>query len=245
MKTNNTGFDFIANQEATSSVESRKLGHTTRLIDLSKARAIEVMRAIADTKEPVKKTMVDQLESGKAEELIKLIESTIKPEDLIADSTFLADCTEEEFSKLLESRRSDRSKKLKAGATINVTNCSAYIGAMYAEMLIRIAWNKPYAAGSNETMVDESDITSIQKKIKSLQSKKCRLKKTAEFVADDRIELEAVEAEIARLSEFRPTITTKQVIKSVDTETIREALLKVQATLSVEDLDKFKKAGLL
>lgn len=164
---------------------------------------------------------------------------------MIADSTFLADCTEEEFSKLLESRRSDRSKKLKAGATINVTNCSAYIGAMYAEMLIRIAWNKPYAAGSNETMVDESDITSIQKKIKSLQSKKCRLKKTAEFVADDRIELEAVEAEIARLSEFRPTITTKQVIKSVDTETIREALLKVQATLSVEDLDKFKKAGLL
>jgi hypothetical protein len=245
MKTTSTNFDFVENTTTSNSVESRKLQHTTQLIDLSKTRAVEIMRAIGKAQGDDKTKMVSQIKSGKADDLIELIGSVIKEDDIKSDSTFLNDCTEDEFSKLLESRRSDRSKKLKDGPLSNVSTCTSYIGAMYAECLVRIAWNKPYASGSNEVQVDETDLDSVKRKIKSLQSKKCRLAKTAKFDENDQKELEAVEAEIARLSEFRPTIVAKSVVKSVNVEVLREALQKVQGSLSAEDLDKYKKAGLL
>lgn len=245
MKTNTTNFDFIENTAATSSVESRKLQHTNQLIDLSKARAVEIMRLISKANETDKTRMISQIKSGKADDLIALIGTCISEDDIKSDSIFLNDCSDDEFSKLLESRRSDRSKKLKDGPTSNVSVCQSYIGAMYAEILVRLAWNKPYASGSNEVQVDENDLDSVKRKIKSLQSKKCRLAKTAKFDENDRIELEAVEAEIARLSEFRPNIISKSVVKSVNVEVLREALQKVQGSLSAEDLDKYKKAGLL
>jgi vacuolar-type H+-ATPase subunit I/STV1 len=203
------------------------------------------MRAIGKADKETTTKMTDQIRSGKADDLINLIQSVISEDDIKSDSKFLADCTEDEFSKLLESRRSDRSKKLKDRPLSNVSTCTSYIGAMYAELLVRSAWNKPYASGTNEVQVDESDLDSVKRKIKSLQSKKCRLAKTAQYDENDQKELDAVNAEIARLSEFRPTIVSKSVVKSVDVETIRAALQQVQHTLSAEQLDQYKKAGLL
>lgn len=237
-------FDFVQATESTP-VESRKLPHTNRLIDTSKARAIEIMRGIGQAEADDKSQMIDWIDSGKAEDLIQLIGRFIDQETIKADAQFLKDASEDELSKLLESRRSDRSKTLRKGPRSSVTVCQQYIATMYAELLVREAWGKPYAGGTTESVVDETDLEAVKRKIKSLQSKKCRLNKTAQFVEADRIELEAVEAEIARLSSFRPKIAAKTVVKSADVSAIREALQLIQHTLSAEELDKYKKAGLL
>jgi len=237
-------FDFVQAAESTP-VESRKLQHTNRLIDSSKARAIEIMRGIGQAEADDKSQLIAWIDSGKAEDLIQLINRFIDQETIKADAQFLGSASEDELSKLLESRRSDRSKTLRKGPRSSVTVCQQYIATMYAELLVREAWGKPYAGGTTESVVDEQDLDAVKRKIKSLQSKKCRLNKTAEFVEADRIELEAVEAEIARLSSFRPKIAAKTAVKSADVSAIREALQLVQHTLSAEELDKYKKAGLL
>lgn len=247
MTTKTTGFDFIADTTETSNnAESRKLQHTNRLIDLSKARAVEIMKHISKASAEDKSLLIAMIDSGKAEDLITLIDSAINSDDQVKDSEFLADCKENEFSKLLESRRSDRSKKFKLGARANVTNCQNYIAAMYAEVLIRKAWNKPYASSSQTALVDESDLEAIKKKVKSLQSKKCRLAKTAEFVEADKIELTAVTEEIARLNSFRPAIVSKTMVKSADAETVRNALKLIDPSQLDENvLAQLKVAGLL
>ena len=239
-------FDFIANADEAQTSESRKLQHTNMLIAESKTKAVEVMQFVAKQTDDLKTEYADMIRSGKAEDLIKLITTAVSEERIVEDAKFLSDCSEEEFSKLLESRRSDRSKKLKEGPLSNVSTCQSYIGAMYAELLVRQAWGKPYNASSSDTVVDEKDLIAVGKKIRSLQSKKSRLTKSAKYDEADRIELEAVTAEIARLNKFRPTISSTTVIKSADAETVREALASLdQSKLSPEILAQLQKANLI
>jgi len=237
-------FDFVQAAES-QPAESRKLQHTSRLIDSSKARAIEIMRSIGQAEAEDKSQMIAWIDSGKAEDLIKLIGAFIDDDAIKADAEFLSTASEDELSKLLESRRSDRSKTLRKGPRSNVSVCQQYIATMYAELLVREAWGKPYAGVTTAAAVDERDLDAVNRKIKSLRSKKSRLKKSAEFVEADRIELEAVEAEIDRLAAFRPAVAAKTTVKSADVSAIREALQLVQHKLSAEELDKYKKAGLL
>lgn len=244
--TNKPDLSFIEATTTTNLNDSRKLAHTNQLIDVSRAKAQEVIKAISLATPDVRSQMVSQLNSGDYTELTSLMTGVITEDIVKADSTFLADCSADEFSKLLESRRSDRSKKLKDGPTKSMTNLIAYLGAVYAEMLIRLAWNKPYAPGTSESEVDTNDLDAISRKIKSLQSKQCRLNKTAPYNAEDAKALEGVKLEISRLQSFRPTVATKTTIKSAPVETLRKALEQIdKSKLDTDTLDKLQKAGLL
>jgi len=224
-------FDFASTTTTESNV--RKLDHTAMLISTSRARAISVIKTVKDgsleLKELANKMMIDGIPS----DLISLINLTITEDDIKEDAKLLSTASEEELSRLLESRRSDRSKLKAKGLRTSLDVTTGYIAAMYAELLVREAWNKPYAA-ADTTVFDSDDQDAIKKKIKSLQSKKCRLAKTAEYVPADKVELEATVEEINRLSALRPTgsITSKTIIKSEDAELIRAAI----ANMNIDEL---------
>jgi uncharacterized protein YigA (DUF484 family) len=115
---------------------------------------------------------------------------------------------------------------------------------MYAELMIRERTGKPYTGSSNGTAsdLDESDLDAINRRIKSLQSKQCRLKPLAEYNETARAELAEVVNEIARLGALRPNnrTTTKTVVKDLSVDQVREALKQINPEdLSGDDAEKF------
>jgi hypothetical protein len=230
-------FDLMSTDPTATGI--RKLDHTAQLIGVSRTRANGIISTVnknPDLHDLAKKVMSD----GSPTDLISLIHSTVSDDTIKEDQEVLTGASDEELARLLESRRSERSKmKTKGNGGYTVPVLSAYIAAMYAEILVRNVWDKPYVQNSVE--FDSTDQNEITKKIKSLQSKKCRLAKTAPFIPADQVELEITVAEISRLSSLRPagSVNTKTVIKSEDAENIRLVL----AALNVEDLPADQQAA--
>ena len=232
---------FVFEQNTTEDSNSRKLDHTAVLIGRSKERAIGIITTVKDGDQDLK-DLATKMFDGDVADLIKLIESTVAKDTLVADAKLLEGADDDELSRLLESRRSDRSKTKSKGLKTSMAVTVGYISAMYAEMMIREFWQKPYNASTN-TVFDASDQDALRKKIKSLRSKKCRLAKTAKFVQEDAVELAATEAEIARLNGFRDvaTVNSKVILKDVDTEVLRTALSGLDvSTLNAEDQAKLE-----
>ena len=240
--TNSNPFDFAAETNKTS--ESRKLDLTPVLIGTSNQRASELMMKVS--KDPSLHALANKaLDSGEPSDLINLITTVLGEEQVKADSKLLEGADDYQFSHLLESRRSDRSKSKTKGPKTSVGVCKTYISSMYAELVIREAWNKPYTGQTNATIIDmdalANDQDAVTRKIKSLQSKKSRLKALAGYDANAKIELAEVEAEIARLNELRPNTrsTVKTVVKDIDVNELRDALKKIDpATLPEDDQAK-------
>lgn len=245
IQTTNNPFEFT--QQDTAETQSRKLDFTPSLIAQSNARAIELMKSVSTNPElyDLANTALDGL---KPQDLIDLINAVFNDETIQDDSKLLTGADDDQLSRLLESRRSDRSKAKAKNPRSSVAVCRTYISAMYAELLIRSIWNKPYQsadAGLNMSELAE-DKEALTRKIKSLQSKKCRLGKTAPYVEADAAALEEVEAEIDRLNSLRPNtrVVSKTVIRDADTETIRQALSMIDLA-SLEDADREKYEALI
>lgn len=232
-KTDSNPFDFSAEQSTTS--ESRKLDLTPILIGTSNTRATELMQSVS--KKPELHALANKaIDNGQPQDLIDLIKAVYDDEMIQTDSKILEGADEDQLSRLLESRRSDRSKAKAKGPRSNITVCRTYISAMYAEMLIREYWQKPYA-GTNANDVNPEDLDAVISRIRSLQSKKSRLKKLAEYDQQARAEFAKVEAEIERLNELRPTTrtVTKTVIKDLSSEQLRQLLKAIDPASLPED----------
>ena len=228
-------FDFSAMPVENKS-ESRRLDYTPALIDFANRRAQELMlnqvKLRPDLTSSVQKVLKDLNPNDLADLLTDYFGETID-----SDAEVLDGCDDNQLGRLLESRRSDRSKaKTKYSKQPNMSNCKSYLSAMYAELMIRVQTGKPYSGSTNgqSVDVDESDLEAISRRVKSLQSKKCRLKPLAEYDDSAREDLEEVEAEINRLNSLRPNTraTTKVVVKDLSVDQIRAAL----KSISVEDL---------
>ncbi len=237
-------FDFGTSSTVTTS-STRRLDYTPVLIDKANTRASELMMNVS--KQPELYDLVNKaLDDGNPQDLIDLIKAVYDDATLKEDATILDGCDEDQLSRLLESRRSDRSKAKKKGPRTNVTVCKTYISSMYAELLIREYWNKPYTgqAGTSAADLDTTDQTAIAKKVKSLQSKKCRLGKIAQYDDVAKKELDEVNAEIARLNALRPTVktgATKTVVKDTDVEQLRN----IVKTLDISSLPEDQQAKAL
>lgn len=231
-------FDF-ANAAEQPTNQSRRIDYTPQLIALSNQRATELMHSVKDRPELFElanKVITD----CDVNELITLIGSVYDDDAIQADSQILVGATDDVLSRLLESRRSDRSKAKAKNPKSNVNVCITYFSAMYAELLIRSYWKKPYSSTGSADVSDASyteDREALERKIKSLQSKKCRLTKTAPYVQADKLALQEVDSEIERLSNFRPNtpVSAKTVLKGLDLDQIRNILKDVDlSTLSPE-----------
>jgi len=238
-QTTSNPFVFTATDVKNST--TRKLDYTPVLIDRANQRASELMMSVTQKPE-LFETANYALDSGEPTDLIDLIMAVYDADQINSDAQVLAGCDADQLSRLLESRRSDRSKAKHKGPRTNVQVCKTYISSMYAELMIRDFWNKPYV-GTQTVEVNTSDMSAVSKKIKSLQSKKCRLRKIAQYDVAARDELAEVAAEIDRLNSLRPTsrIVTKSIVKDLQVEQLREILKRVDpTTLSADDQAKFE-----
>lgn len=164
----------------------------------------------------------------------------------VPDKALLDGATDDELSRLLESRRSDRSKAKKSGLT-TLDNIRRYISAWIAELVIREASGKAYKAPSSGQLGDfeSTDRDEITKKIKSLQSKKCRLNQAYRTVVAAGIDspelakqIDEIEAEIKRLNEMRGTTPR---VKSTDTVVTDSQITAYLQSLSAEQLEELLK----
>lgn len=245
IKTQNE-FDFI---EATTTVnaEGRKLGHTAELIAKADVKALELMKFAVSLEDAEKARWTTELKAGDVQDMFNWFTKLVDEDQQREEAQFLLTATTDELARLLESRRSDRSKLKKKGTTSSYVTCQKYLGAVYAEMLVRLAMDKPYNANAaEEHSLDVEDMEAVKRKVKSLQSKKCRLAAVAKYDPQVQLELDDVVAEIDRLNSLRPNVSTKVTVKSADAETIRMALSQLNIDkLDVDTLNKLKVAGLI
>ena len=244
-------FDFEPSD--TTSTASRRLDYTPALISLSNQRATELMTTVG--KNPELHPLANKaLDDGQPQDLIDLIKAVYNDEQLKTDAALLDGCDENQLGRLLESRRSDRSKSKKKGPRSSAVVCRTYISSMYAEMLIREYWNKPYTGQSNIASYDidalKDDPDALSRKIKSLQSSKSRISKLAEYDDDAKAKLAEIEAKIARLNSLRPTtrVRNRTIVKDIGIDKIRDMLSTIDpATLPEGEqaklLELMKKLG--
>lgn len=230
-------FDLSAE---TNNTENQSQDFGPELIGLSRSRAANLMMAVA--KDSSLQELGTKMLQGNPADLIELIGKVYDDEAIKADSMMLDGATEEHLSSLLESRRSERSKTKRNLTTAK--DVKKYVAAMYAELLIREYWQKPYSStSSGGIVVDVNDMDTVNRKIASLRSKKSRLKKLAAYEPAAAEELEAIESELDELTALRPTTktVTKTVIKDASVDQIRNALKLVDASkLSEEEQAKLQ-----
>lgn len=240
-RTNSNPFEFASNSAAPS--QAHKLDYTPALISLSNNRAAELM--IHVSKHPDLHALANSaIDSGDVDDLIDLINAVYNGETINTDAAVLDGCDDDQLARLLESRRSDRSKAKAKDLRSSHAICMTYISSMYAELLVRVKTGKPYSGTSSSTKdLDESDLKAVTARIKSLQSKQSRLNKLAQYDAAAAEELKSVKAEIARLNALRPgtRVVTQTTIKDVNVDTIRAALKQVKLEdLSEEQLAQYE-----
>lgn len=228
---NKTNFNFNFG-EGTVSNGRNQIRFTAQLNAVADQRAQEALRAASQDQKLFDMANA-AFDSGDAAQLFNFLETTVG-NNIATDAEMLDGATEKEFDSMLESRRSDRSKTKKKGLKSSAAVALKYLSCGYAEMLVRTAWNKPYDATQSTIDVDTEDLDAINRKIKSLQSKKSRLNKLVELgdeVAHQ--QYDEVVSEIDRLQQFRPSTrsTVKAVIKDVDTDTLRTALSNVDTSM--------------
>ena len=237
----------------TTAVENgvRKLDHTAALIGLANTRATDLMKKVSTDRADLIDLANRMMNDGDRDDLVELIDSVYDAEQIATDAAeALAGAGDDELDKLLESRRSDRSKAKAKGIKSSVAVCKTYISAMYAELMIRSVTGKALADSNRSAEIDfealGADMDALSKKVKSLQTKKCRLAKLAGYDEAARDELQKTNEEIARLNALRPTVKTtgKTAVKSIPIDTLRTALSTLDPSqLTEEMVELMKKLG--
>lgn len=233
---------------STEATGTRRLSYSAALIARANELAQKVILGGTEHAELAQKVISDAMTG----DLLQLIDLTIGAEAIKSEADVLNGCSDEELAKLLESRRSDRSKAKKKGPATSMVVCKTYISAFIAELLVRQKLGKDYqsAGSSRAAEYDPAELAKDQealvRKIKSLQSKQCRLKKLADVDPGAKEQYDQVVAEIARLNELRVgktrVTTQKIVIKADELTAVREMLKTIDpTTLAGDDAEKFEK----
>jgi hypothetical protein len=240
-KTNNTteamGFNFAEAAVSTAST-GRTIPGSTELISTCNSLALDAIK-LASTDPEIGK-LAAAVQSGDHDALCAFVDKAIK----VPSADILDGATEDELSRLLESRRSDRSKAKKAGLT-TLDTIRRYISAWVAELVIREKSGKAYRAPSTSELgtFESTDRDEITKKIKSLQSKKCRLNQAMKTIMAAGIDspelkkqLDDVDAEIQRLNAMRGTQPKAPKVSTVDVVPSNEQLRAVLAGMTPEEI---------
>lgn len=242
VKNNQATNPFVFDNTQSDTTQTRRLDYTAELIATANSRAQELMVAVG--KKPELFDLANlAIDGGDPQDLINLIAAVYDDETIKSDAKLLDGADENQLSRLLESRRSDRSKAKKKDPRSSALVCRTYISAMYAELLIRDYWQKPYAGTATGIEVDEDDLDTITRKIKSLQSKKSRLRKLAEYDEAAQVELQEVEDEIDRLNQLRPNgrRQSRTVVKDLSIDQVRSVLLQINPDeLSGDELSRYE-----
>lgn len=174
-------------------------------------------------------TACSEVQKGGMEALQALVDENIDPSEISQMADELGD-DESNLKGLLESRRSDRSKSKKKLSSLD--GFRKYVSAWIAELAVREALGLSYKAPTESTEYGSfvsDDYEVITKKIKSLQSKKCRFNATLKYVESEelQLELQEIQAEIDRLNQMRGVSTrvkSTDTVKAVSLDELRSAI---------------------
>jgi cell division protein FtsB len=238
-----TGFTFTGTTAQAST--GRTIPGSAELISTCNTLALDAIK-LASTDPEIGK-LAAAVQSGDHEALVAFVDKAIE----VPDKSMLDGATEDELSRLLESRRSDRSKAKKAGLT-TLDTIRRYISAWIAELVIRAASGKAYKAPSTGFSVEDmdgADRDTITKKIKSLQSKRCRLNQAYRAIvaagaqnAELKNQIDQLDAEIKKLNDLRGV--QPKAVKTSNTVPTNDQLAAYLKSLSTEELqDMLAKAA--
>lgn len=238
-----TGFNFA--DTSVQAVTGRTIPGSQELISTCNTLALDAIK-LASTDPEIGK-LAAAVQSGDHEALVAFVDKAVN----VPDKSMLDGATEDELSRLLESRRSDRSKAKKAGLT-TLDTIRRYISAWIAELVIRAASGKAYKAPSTGFSVEDmdgADRDTITKKIKSLQSKRCRLNQAYRAIVaagaqntELKNQIDQLDAEIKRLNDLRGV--QPKAVKTSNTVPTNDQLTAYLKSLSPEELqDMLAKAA--
>ena len=229
------GFNFTST--SAQAVTGRTIPGSQELISTCNALALDAIKKAGSDPEIGK--LAAAVQSGDHEALVAFVDKAVE----VPDKSMLDGATEDELSRLLESRRSDRSKAKKAGLT-TLDTIRRYISAWIAELVIRAASGKAYKAPSTGFSVEDmdgADRDAITKKIKSLQSKRCRLSQAyraivAAGVTDTVLkdQLDQIDADIKALNDMRGV--QPKAVKTSNTVPTNDQLAAYLKSLSPEEV---------
>lgn len=238
-----TGFTFT--DASVQAVTGRAIPGSQELISTCNTLALDAIK-LASTDPEIGK-LAAAVQSGDHEALVAFVDKAVE----VPDKSMLDGATEDELSRLLESRRSDRSKAKKAGLT-TLDTIRRYISAWIAELVIRAAAGKAYKAPSTGFSVEDmdgADRDTITRKIKSLQSKRCRLNQAYRAIvaagaqnAGLKDQIDQLDAEIKKLNDLRGV--QPKAVKATNTVPTNDQLTAYLKSLSPEELqDMLAKAA--
>lgn len=230
-----------------SQSNTRRLDFTPALQNKAHERAVEFIKSVSNDRKDLADAVNKMLDTGEPAQLIDLYKTVFTEQTIADDAKILAECPTEDLKKMFESQRSNRSRAKKAGLRRKLDNTLNYMTAMYAELMLRVAMDKPYSAQAQsedinfDTIAADPDL--LKSKINSLASKHSRLVKIAEFDPASKAELEQVDATLARLRGLRPA-TSRTVVKDANATALREALKNIDpALLPADVLELISKLG--
>lgn len=158
----------------------------------------------------------------------------------IADKTgFLKSCSSTELDRLLESRRSDRSKARKAGLAQNFPR---FLADVIAEKAIRLTSGKQYNQNSVGTAAIDvealaADQVALNKKIRSLQSRISVLRSKLQFAPADHpghAEIARLQEQVRELQAHRVSTTSHKTVAVTDIRDIAKAAANMSADKRTE-----------
>lgn len=242
-RTEATGFNFTGT--SAQAVTGRTIPGSQELISACNELALDAIK-LASTDPEIGK-LAAAVQTGDHEALVAFVDKAVE----VPDKSMLDGATEDELSRLLESRRSDRSKAKKAGLT-TLDTIRRYISAWIAELVIRAASGKAYKAPSTGFSVEDmdgADRDTITKKIKSLQSKRCRLNQAYRAIvaagaqnAELKNQIDQLDVEIKKLNDLRGV--QPKAVKATNTVPTNDQLAEYLKSLSPEELqDMLAKAA--
>lgn len=217
-------------QAATASTASRAIPCSTELQAFSQTAGNNIfMQLSASTDAELMQSVAGLLASGDYSDACKLVNQFYTDKQISDSTVFLKDCNTTELDRLLESRRSDRSKARKAGLT---TCFPRFLADVVAEMAIRLASGKAYAVSSTghgtiDVEALAADQVALNKKIRSLQSRISVLRSKGQYAPADWEgfkQIEALKQTVDELMAHRVSTSTRTTKAVTDKRSLADAI---------------------
>lgn len=217
-------------QTVASSTAGRSIPGAIELQQFSQTIANEIFASISkSTDAELIASIQPILASGDYANTCELI-GKFYDDATIADKTsFLKSCSSTELDRLLESRRSDRSKARKAGLAQNFPR---FLADVIAEKAIRLTSGKQYnQSGAGTTAIDvealAADQVALNKKIRSLQSRISVLRSKLQYAPADHpghAEIARLQEQVRELQAHRVSTTSHKTVAVTDKRSLAEAV---------------------
>lgn len=222
-------------QAASVSTASRAIPGAAELQVFSQTAGNDIfMQLSASTDAELMQTVTGLLASGDYSDACKLVNQFYDDKKIAEGTAFLKKCDTAELDRLLESRRSDRSKARKAGLT---TCFPRFLADVVAEMAIRIASGKAYAVSSTghgaiDVEALAADQIALNKKIRSLQSRISVLRSKGQYAPADWEgfkQIEELKQTVNELMAHRVSTGNRTTKTVVDKRTVADAIGNMSA----------------